>query len=110
IAVLRSEGLRIIIYIDDILILGRSEMEAQSHARRAVELLQDLGFYIKWEKCQLEPTQKIKFLGFIVDSARMIRRTFSLPHEKLHKIRRESRQLIRSKSTPLRKIASFLGL
>lgn len=107
IAVLRAEGLRLVIYIDDILILGRSIEEIKSHADKALSLLQELGFRIKWEKCQLEPTQRVKFLGFIVDSVKM---TLSLPHDKIHKIRKESRQLLKISTTTLRKLASFLGL
>ncbi|MFI5421651.1 MAG: reverse transcriptase domain-containing protein, partial [Nitrososphaerales archaeon] len=107
IAVLRAEGLRLVIYIDDILILGGSIEEIKSHADKALSLLQELGFRIKWEKCQLEPTQRVKFLGFIVDSVKM---TLSLPHDKIHKIRKESRQLLKISTTTLRKLASFLGL
>ena len=49
-----------------------------------VQLLQLLGFVINFEKSQLNPTQKIQYLGFEIDSVRM---TISLPEEKVTRIR-----------------------
>ena len=81
---LRLEGIRLVIYLDDILVLGRSADETRRNTKRVLELLQSLGWLINWDKSVLQPTQKLVYLGIEVDSAEM---TFSLPEEKLRRLR-----------------------
>jgi len=65
---MREQGIRVIVYLDDLLFLSRTRALAQRDIARAVELLQRLGFCLKAEKCTLVPTQVIEFLGFSVNS------------------------------------------
>ena len=65
---LRSWGIGIIIYIDDILILADSKEEATQHLEVLVSLLEALGFIINQEKSLLSPVQEIEFSGLMVDS------------------------------------------
>ena len=81
-ALLRQLGMRLIVYIDDILILAESRDKARDHAMGLVYLLENLGFAVSKAKCQLEPTQNIEFLGFTVDS---LKRELSLPRGKVKK-------------------------
>ena len=67
-AQLRQLGMRMIVSIDDILVLAESKKLTQDHAIGLVYLLENLGFAISKTKCQLEPTPTIKLLGFSVDS------------------------------------------
>ena len=41
---------------------------AWDHAIGPIYLLENLGFAVSRAKCQLEPTQTIEFLGFLVNS------------------------------------------
>ena len=50
-------------------------------------ILQNLGFTLNEEKVILEPTQKLEFPGFVVDTVAM---EFRLPEDKLKKIRAEA--------------------
>ena len=77
---LRSWGIRIIIYIDDMLILANSKKEASQHLEVLVFLLEALGFIINQEKSLLSPVQEIEFLGLMVDSLAI---QLKLPGEKL---------------------------
>ena len=65
-ALLREMGVRLIAYIDDILIQAESRELARSHAEGLVYLLQCLGFKINQKKSVLE-----QFLGLTVDTVQL---------------------------------------
>ncbi|KAL1925116.1 uncharacterized protein VTP21DRAFT_4770 [Calcarisporiella thermophila] len=65
---LRSKGVGISAYLDDLIILARSEQKAKEHTLLAVELLEKLGFMISRKKSILTPFQKMEHLGFILDT------------------------------------------
>lgn len=82
---LRSEGVRLVVYLDDLLFIGATPEEAAAHTARATQLLSELGFLISWPKCSLTPSQRIVFLGFEIDSVAM---TISLPDERVSTLQR----------------------
>ena len=69
VAMLREQGLRIVVYLDDMLILGDSRTSALQW-RDIVLGRVHLGFTINLEKSELEPTRVITFLG-ILDTANL---------------------------------------
>ena len=81
-SVLRAMGLRTIMYIDDILILAKSETQAREDTVVLIFLLENLGLVINQPKSQTSPSEVIEFLGIFVDSA-----TMELVGEKNEKIR-----------------------
>ena len=94
----RSQGIRSVIYLDNMAVLSRSIDQPN---------LQSVGFLINWEKSVLKPCQRIQFLGFTIDSSSM---TVSLPQEKLNKlIERASATLHHSKRS-IREVAKVIGL
>ena len=105
-AFLRKQGVRMILYLDDFLILGSTYQEAQSHTAMAVTLLESLGFTINQEKSCLIPTQIITFLGFVIDSTV---ETLSLPQEKVVKVKSLCMKATLTPTMPARQIASLLG-
>ena len=82
IAFLRSVGIRLLIFLDDILIMADSLERAAEHTEIVIRVLESSGFVIKKRKSILKPTQTILFLGFIVNSLKML---LLLPEEKLQK-------------------------
>ena len=105
-AQLRELGVRMIVYIDDMLIIAETPELLRDHTAGLIYQLENLGFIISYKKCVLEPTQSIDFLGFMVDSTRQELR---LPAEKIKKIRAEARKLSASISITARKLSQFLG-
>ena len=91
-AVLRERGVRLIAYIDDILILAESRNLIQDQVMGMLYLLECLGFIVNRKKSILNPTQVIEFLGLSVDSIAMELR---LPLIKMKHIRAEARKLAR---------------
>ena len=60
-AVLREMGVRIIIYIDDKLIMAESETLLRDHVQGVVYLLENLGFVINSPKSVLDPKRTMEF-------------------------------------------------
>ena len=91
IATLRTLGLRIIIYIDDILIMAETPTLAREHTAGLIFLLENLGFIINFPKLVLTPTQDLEFLGFTIDSSKL---EIRLPGEKIKKVKQEAKKLL----------------
>lgn len=105
-AYLRSLGMRIMVYLDDILILGRSFDESVQNTRRVIDLLQSLGFVINFDKSSLSPKNSLIYLGFEIDSSSMLA---SLPVNKILKLQSFGREIISSSSISIRTLSQFIG-
>ncbi|KAK3551721.1 hypothetical protein QTP70_023247 [Hemibagrus guttatus] len=68
---LRLQGIRVLNYLDDWLILAHSKAMTASHQDVVLALLRILGLRINLEKCVLSPSQRNTFLGVICDSTMM---------------------------------------
>jgi len=83
-AYLRSQfGHTCLGYIDDSFYLEDSYTECELATLRAVQLIISLGFKVHPEKSVIIPTQTLEFLGFVLDSIRMI---VTLTSKKVDKI------------------------
>ena len=68
---LRSQGMLLIIYLDDILLIAPTADLCLAQGKLLMKLLQDLGFLVNMNKSVLTPTQRIIFLAFLIDSVNM---------------------------------------
>ena len=91
VAMLRSLGLRFIIYIDDILLLVTSPTVAREHTAGLIFLLENLGFIINHPKSHLTPTQEMSFLGLVVNSHSM---EIRLSGDKIKQICQDTRKVL----------------
>ncbi|KZS19204.1 Uncharacterized protein APZ42_014437, partial [Daphnia magna] len=103
---LRKQGMRLIIYLDDILILNRSKEGAAKDFKQVIDLLLQLGFLINWEKTVADPTQKLEYLGLMLDSCRL---SFALPSAKALAVKSMCESALAMDSISLREIASIMG-
>ena len=106
---LRSCGLRVSIYIDDLILMSRSYKESIAHTQLLVDTLHKLGFSIHPEKVQLIPSRSSEFLGTQVNSRKM---QFRVPRDKIRSTRREIRAVFRENecgTLTVRKFCSLLG-
>jgi hypothetical protein len=101
-AFLRKRGIRLVLYLDDMLIIGSSVQETTKFTQIAMDLHTSLGFTIHTEKSIITPTQIITFLGFIINSNS---RQISLPSEKVKRTLILCRQMLMAKSVSLRMLA-----
>ena len=79
-SVLRRLMIRAVLFLDDLLIFRNTMEEILVVRDSVIFLLQHLGFVTNFKKCVLELTQKIEFLGIIVNSKTM---TLFLTQEKV---------------------------
>ena len=104
--VLRTLGMRIIIYIDDILVIAPSKELAQEHTECLIFLFENLGFTVNRQISLTDPTQEIYFLGLVADSILMELR---LPGTKVKNIRSDVKALLQMAQPTARKVSRLLG-
>ena len=79
---LRSCGLWLAIYINNLILLSRSYKESieQTQTQLLVDTLHSLGFSVHPDKCSVIPCRPAKFLGTQVNSTKM---QFRVPQDKI---------------------------
>ena len=102
---LRSQGLKISFYLDDIFIAADSIQLLSSHTSLTLKLLTFLGFFPNYSKSSLIPSQTLIHLGYVWNSSSL---SIHLPSEKLDKTRNFAFKLL-NRQHSLRDISSFLG-
>ena len=80
ISLLRRLNIRILIYLDDMLLMCQSIERLLVARDTVIFLLQHLGFVINLKKSVMEPVQTIEYLGLVTNSIQM---TLSLTEEKV---------------------------
>ena len=106
VAILRSQGSRLVIYLDDILLLSESPEASRKDTHALLDLLTRLGFLINWPKSVLVPTQSIEFLGQKLNSVTMM---ISLPLNKVSSLRYLVGEALRAPTMSIRQLASLIG-
>ena len=97
----------LLIYLDDILLLNQSQAELEKDKCSVLFLLHKLGFAVNQKKSMLIPSQKMEYLGFVIDSGRL---TLSLPPEKVTKIQEECRQVLQQRSVRVCQLSHLIGM
>ena len=106
VAVIRSKGIRIVIFLDDLLIMHQGKVQCQKIFSQVTNLLSNLGFLIKQEKCSSCPTQQIIFLGALLNTISI---TIALPEEKMEFIVQTSHQMHSTHQCSLQELSTLLG-
>ncbi len=89
-AYFRQKGIRIVIYMDDMLIIAPTWSEAYQQANFVKSVLKDLGFVIS-DKSMANPSTTAPFLGVQIDSIAM---TVALPEDKVLKINQLAQSML----------------
>ena len=106
VALLRERGIRLIVYLEDILILCSCRDTLINHLRFVRDLFQVLGLLIDEKKSQLDPSQEIVLLGLAISATKM---QVSLPKEKAARIQQEAKQLQAMSKESVQKLAMLVG-
>ncbi|KAG6932460.1 hypothetical protein G0U57_021497, partial [Chelydra serpentina] len=67
-AALRRQSVQVFPYLNDWLIRGNSGSQVQSHIWTALSMFKQLGLLLNVEKSTLAPTQRLDFIGAVLDS------------------------------------------
>jgi len=109
---LRSQGIRVLPYLDDFLILASSTDEAIVARNGAQDLLQRLGLRRNVNKGQWEPAQRIEHLGVEIDTQRGL---FLIPPRKVATLTGAAASILRYAKThrgwvSKKKLANVCGM
>ena len=99
--------IRLVDYLDDLLILGRSPQECAAHTTTLISWLEILGFTINREKSSLSPSQEVEYLGWRWSSKDG---TQHLPVDKQQRISVEIRKMLNRTRWSLRETQRIQGL
>ena len=105
-AILRMQGYTVAIYIDDIIAIGQSFEECPLTVVETINLFQKLGFLIHPDKSKFIPAKIVEYLGFIIDSEKMI--TY-ISDQKKQKIYEKCYIIPMKPKLTIREFASFIG-
>ena len=70
VSLLRQQGVKLHVYLDDWLIRTDTPDQAQLHAQTTIRVLQFLGWIINFEKSDLTPSQDFQFIGMQFNTRR----------------------------------------
>lgn len=91
IAILRRINIRIIVYLDDMLLINQTVEGVKMAKDPLIYLLQHLGFVINIPKAVLSLVKIIEFLGLEINSKQM---TLALPSQKVQKLIQHCKEAI----------------
>ena len=106
ISLFRRLNIRLIVFLDDILILAKTFQEAEMARDTLIFVLQHLGFTINFPKSVWKPVQLILFLGVELDSLEL---KLSLPKEKMENIVSQCQGLLKAKTVTVRELTQLVG-
>ena len=104
--ILRRIDIKIIIYLDHMLLIGHSVEEILISQDTVIFLLQHLGPFIKWKKSVLKPVQEIEFLGLTINSGTL---ELSLNKTKIEKGVSECQNLLNNPQTSILELTRLIG-
>ena len=104
---LASEGARSQIYIDDLIYFCVSFEQGILQDALIQEFFLRGGWGFKPSKSSGLPSQRVKYLGLIIDSVKM---SFSIPEEKLERLFEGAKSLLSLRRVLVKNLASWVGL
>ena len=107
VAILRGEGHTIIIFLDDILVIGRTFEICQVTLWETFRFFVKLGFVINLKKSVLVPCQILEYLGYILNTIQL---TVTLPRDKIGRFRDYANFILSRNHCKIREVARLLGL
>lgn len=112
VAALRKQGIRVLPYIDDFLLMSGDKAQSLRDREEADRLIRALGLTRNPEKGYWEPTQNLIHLGIGIDTMREL---FLIPPEKMKTLKSAARSLVvyaksHRRWVSAKKLANFVGL
>ena len=106
-AVIRSAGISIAIYIDDCFLVNPDEASLRDDIAFVIHVFNSAGLTINYTKSLLVPTRAMDFLGFSIDTNVM---TVSPASKIVQKITSMGVSLLNRRQVSVQDLASFIGL
>ena len=106
---LRQNDVRIVSYVDDF-ILSAGVLHIESQKQFALCELKKFGFSLNEPKSQLTPSNKKKFIGFLVETdpnAKLVK--ISIPRDRITKVKKDIRRALKAGKVSARFLACIAG-
>ncbi len=103
---MREQGVRILNYLEDWLILAQSRDQLCEHRDLVLSHLSQLGLQVNWEKSKLSTVQRISFLGMELDS---VSQTARLMQERAQSVLNCLNTFKNRTAAPLKQFQRLLG-
>ena len=100
-------GIRHVSYLDDMIVMNKSQQWLKMNISFVIQIFMYLGFVPNVEKSVVIPSQKMEFLGLVLNSREM---SVSLPVSRIEKVKKLCTQLLGQKHCTIREIAKIVGL
>nr|XP_060627676.1 mediator of RNA polymerase II transcription subunit 19 isoform X1 [Anolis sagrei ordinatus] len=105
-AYLHTKGISVYLYIDDRLVVAESHVQLNSQLSVILPFIQSLGLVINEEKSALIPSQRIQFIGALLDST--TERAY-LPEDRFANLQGLVRQAAHAPFITARQVQTLLG-
>ena len=102
----RSKAIRSIVYIDDGIIVSKSEQLCLTDQKLVLSDLKQAGLVLSLNKCALQPCQTGNWLGFTIDLADG---KFYIQEKKLDKLKNAVKSISALEKVPVRALGSVVG-
>jgi hypothetical protein len=102
----RNMGIKLVWYVDDILLVSQDQETLTKNTKYLVELLESLGYEVNRSKSVLEPVQSIEYLGLNLN---LNSKTISIDQKKTKNLIQLTQHLLRGTKTTASLIASLAG-
>ena len=103
---LRRSGVRLVMYIDDLLVIASSSELCEEHVALVLEELAKFGFLLNEKKSCLSPSSSFTYLGFVWNTESW---QVSVKTDREDKIRKNARELLTCSEASCRSVSAFLG-
>lgn len=105
----RSIGVRIGNYVDDFIIADVSD-NIDTTKNFVISELERLGWCINYEKSQLQPSSRTKFIGYIIDTAKVSDSIWlEIPKDRVNKVKRDISKVLKKGVVSARALARVIG-
>lgn len=104
--VVRSQGIRLKVYLDDWLLLAQERDFCLQHSKVVLDLCARLGFILNEEKSDLVPAQRFQYLGMTFDTVLW---TVAPSPQRIHRLQEALLRARESHMVTSRSLASILG-
>ena len=106
---LRSRDIRIIAYVDDFLLCADTQNICEQR-NKVLRMLKSLGWFVNFEKRELEPSNKIQFIGYIIETIPESETIIiSIPQARISKRKKDISRVLKVGSATARMLAGKAG-
>lgn len=105
---LRSTGVKVVAYVDD-LIISDSISKIGASSSFVVNTLESLGYFINYEKSDLTPSTSKPYIGYVIHTDKNNTIWLEVPRDRIHRVSHDIRRVLRLGKTSARSLARIAG-